>query len=76
MIEYKVKIDTIDGVKTFVTAASKFAYDIDLISGRYAVDAKSVMGIFSIDPSKVLTMVAHTDDTSELEAALSDFIIN
>lgn len=76
MIEYKVKIDTIDGVKKFVTAASKFAYDIDLISGRYAVDAKSVMGIFSIDTSKVLTMVAHTDDTSELEAALSDFIIN
>ena len=76
MIEYKVKIDTIDGVKKFVTAASKFAYDIDLISGRYAVDAKSVLGIFSIDTSKVLTMVAHTDDTSELEAALSDFIIN
>ena len=76
MIEYKVKIDTIDGVKKFVTAASKFAYDIDLISGRYAVDAKSVMGIFSINTSKVLTMVAHTDDTSELEAALSDFIIN
>jgi len=76
MIEYKVKIDTIDGVKKFVTAVSKFAYDIDLISGRYAVDAKSVMGIFSIDTSKVLTMVAHTDDTSELEAELSDFIIN
>ena len=59
MIEYKVKIDTIDGVKKFVTAASKFAYDIDLISGRYAVDAKSVMGIFSIDTSKVLTSCTH-----------------
>ena len=76
MIEFKVKINNIEDVKKFVAAVSAFKYEIDLISGKYAVDAKSVMGIFSLDTSKVLTMVAHTDDTAELEAALSDFIIN
>ena len=76
MIEFKVKINNIEDVKKFVAAVSAFRYEIDLISGKYAVDAKSVMGIFSLDTSKVLTMVAHTDDTAELEAALSDFIIN
>ena len=52
-----------------------FDYDIDLISGRYAVDAKSIMGIFSVDLSKDLKLVAHTDDTAELESAIGQFIV-
>ncbi len=52
----------------------KFDYEIDLVSGRYAIDAKSIMGIFSIDLSKDLKMIAHTDNTAELEAALAEFI--
>ena len=75
MKEFNVKIVTIDDVKKFVAAVSSFNYDIDLISGRYAVDAKSIMGLFSIDLSKELKLRAHTDDTAELEAVLSDYII-
>ncbi len=75
MKEFKVKITTIDEVKKFVNTVMRFDYDIDLISGRYAIDAKSIMGIFSIDLSKELTLVAHTEDTATLEAALGDFII-
>ncbi len=74
MKEFTVKITTIDDVKKFVSTVMKFDYEIDLVSGRYAIDAKSIMGIFSIDLSKDLKMIAHTDDTAELEAALAEFI--
>ncbi len=75
MKEFNVKIQTIDEVKKFVSTVMTFNYDIDLISGRYAIDAKSIMGIFSIDLSKELKLVAHTDDTAELEAAIGQFIV-
>lgn len=75
MKEFKVKISTIDDVKKFVNTVMRFDYEIDLISGRYAIDAKSIMGIFSIDLSKELTLVAHTEDAAALEAALAAFII-
>lgn len=75
MKEFKVKIETIDEVKKFVSTVMTFNYDIDLTSGRYAIDAKSIMGIFSIDLSKELKLVAHTDDTAELEAAIGQFIV-
>ncbi len=75
MKEFMVKIETIDDVKKFVSTVMGFNYDIDLISGRYAIDAKSIMGIFSIDLSKELKLVAHTDDTAELEKAIEKFIV-
>ena len=75
MKEFKVKLTTIEDVKRFVNCVSCFDYDVDLISGRYAIDAKSIMGLFSIDLSNELKLVAHTDDTAELEAKLSAYII-
>ena len=75
MKEYMVNITTIEDVKKFVSTVMRFDFDIDLISGRYAVDAKSIMGIFSVDLSKSLKLVAHTDDTSELEQAIDEFIV-
>ncbi len=74
MTEFNVKITTIDDVKKFVSTVMTFDYDIDLVSGRYAIDAKSIMGIFSVDLSKELKLVAHTDDDSELRSALADYI--
>lgn len=75
MKELKVRISTINDVKEFVSTVMLFGYDIDLISGRYAIDAKSIMGIFSIDLSKELKLVAHSDDTAELEEAIAKFIV-
>ena len=75
MKEVNVRIATIEDVKKFVSKVMSYDFDIDLISGRYAIDAKSIMGIFSIDLSKELKLVAHTDDTAELEEAISDFIV-
>lgn len=75
MKEFKVKITTIDDVKKFVSTIMLFDYEVDLVSGRYAIDAKSIMGIFSIDLSKELKLIAHTDDTTELEEAISAYIV-
>ena len=60
----QILLNTINDVKFFVNAVSKYDYDVDLISGRYAIDAKSIMGIFSLDLSKPITVQAHTDDPS------------
>lgn len=74
MVEFKVKISTIDDVKKFVNAVSKYDFDVDLISGRYAIDAKSIMGIFSIDLSKELVMKAHTDNEAVIKGDLAEYI--
>lgn len=75
MTELKVKINTINDVKKFVNTISKYDFDVDLISGRYAVDAKSIMGIFSIDLSKELVLKAHSDKTDVIKADLAEFIV-
>ena len=49
--------------------------EIDLVSGRYLVDAKSIMGIFSLDLMNVITLEAHSDDTDELFGELKKFIV-
>ena len=49
---------------------------MDLISGRYAVDAKSIMGIFSLDLEKPIALEAHTEDASEFFAAIKQYIVD
>ncbi|MGN1421782.1 MAG: HPr family phosphocarrier protein [Oscillospiraceae bacterium] len=61
MEEIKVTLGSIEAVKEFVALTNSYPFDIDLVSGRYAVDAKSIMGIFSLDLSKALTLVVHAD---------------
>ncbi|MDE7280315.1 MAG: HPr family phosphocarrier protein, partial [Ruminiclostridium sp.] len=63
-------------VKKFVNAVSLYEFDVDLISGRYAIDAKSIMGIFSIDLSKELIMKAHTDNADQIKADLAEYIVD
>ena len=70
-----IKLVTIDNVKDFVKKVNNLSCEADLTLGKYTIDAKSIMGIFSIDLSKELKLVAHTDDTAELEEAVSDYII-
>ena len=70
-----IMLDTINDVKAFVNTVSKCDFDVDLISGRYAVDAKSIMGIFSLDLSKPIKLEAHTDDADEFFAEIKDFIV-
>lgn len=64
--EFKVRINTIDRVKMFVNICNTFDDDIDLSHGRYMIDAKSVMGIFSFDITRDLVVKIHTKDLNEL----------
>ena len=56
-----IRINTIEDVKNFVTTVTKCNYDVDIVSGRYAIDAKSIMGIFSLDLSKPIDLNVHAD---------------
>ena len=74
--ETKIQLNAINDVKEFVNTVMRFNYDLDLVSGRYAIDAKSIMGIFSLDLSKPIELVAHTEDPDELVKAISKFIVD
>ena len=75
MFETMVELKAINDVKDFVNTVMLFNYDIDLVSGRYAIDAKSIMGIFSLDLSKAIKLQAHTDEPEKLIVALDKFIV-
>ncbi len=70
-----VRLSQIDDVKNFVNTIMRFDFDIDLKSGRYAVDAKSIMGIFSLDLSKPIELIAHTEDAEKLFEAIDAYIV-
>ncbi len=70
-----IRLSTINDVKDFVAEVTLCDYDVDLISGRYAVDAKSIMGIFSLDLSKTIQLEAHTEDASEFFGRIKQFIV-
>ena len=57
----KISLNSIDKVKSFVNDITKFDYDFDLVSGRYVIDAKSIMGVFSLDLSKPINIVVESD---------------
>ncbi len=75
MKSVNIMLNTINDVKDFVTVVNKYNFDVDLISGRYAVDAKSIMGIFSLDLSKPIALQAHCDDCTEFDTDIAKFII-
>lgn len=71
LLKKKVNIGTIDKVKEFVNLTSKTPLDVDLVSGRYIIDAKSIMGIFSLDLSKNIDLYIHADNEEEAEDYLN-----
>ena len=58
----QISLNSIDKVKSFVSTIGKFDNDFDLVSGRYVIDAKSIMGIFSLDLSKPIELNIHADE--------------
>ncbi len=72
----KINLNSIDAVKSFVNAVTKFDSDFDLVSGRYVIDAKSIMGIFSLDLSKPIDLNIHaSDNIDDILAALKPYIV-
>ena len=73
----KISLNSIDKVKSFVNELVKFTdVDFDLVSGRYVIDAKSIMGIFSLDLSKPIDLAIHTEtNLDEILEVLKPYII-
>lgn len=69
-----VNLNSIDKVKSFVKDIAKYENDFDLVSGRYLVDAKSIMGIFALDLSKPLQLNIHSQDNADqIAESLSEY---
>lgn len=78
MPELYIKIDTIDKVREFVRITNEIEKDVDLVSGRYVIDAKSIMGIFSVDLTKDLRIRIHAENDNEfaqIKEKLGKFIM-
>lgn len=72
----KISLNSIDRVKSFVNDINRYDYDFDLVSGRYIIDAKSIMGIFSLDLSKPITLNIHADkNLDEIMQTLKPYIV-
>lgn len=73
----QISLNSIDKVKSFVNAITQFNFDFDLISGRYVIDAKSIMGILSLDLSKPIDLAIHAGDTdmAEIMEALKPYLV-
>lgn len=75
MKSFNISLKSITDVKDFVNIVNKYDFDIDLTSGRYVVDAKSIMGIFSLDLSKPIKVDIHSEDCEKFFDELKSFII-
>ena len=76
MKRYILDLNSIERVKGFVTVLEGFSGYFDLVSGRYVVDAKSIMGIFSMDLSKNVEfrILETNEQISEVEAAIAPYL--
>jgi phosphotransferase system HPr-like phosphotransfer protein len=75
MTNLKIQLTSIADVQKFVNAVTRFNGDVDLQSGRYLVDAKSIMGIFSLDLTQPVDMLIHSDNVDELIKDIDAFIV-
>ena len=73
----QISLNSIDKVKSFVNDITRFDYDFDLVSGRYVIDAKSIMGIFSLDLSKPIELNIHSENNAEeILSVLAPYIVD
>ena len=70
-----IKLNFAEEVKTFVNTVNRYPYDVDLRAGRHVVDAKSILGIFSLDLSKPITLDIYSDTCDDLIADIQQFTI-
>ncbi|MBE6632080.1 MAG: HPr family phosphocarrier protein [Ruminococcaceae bacterium] len=70
-----IKLSSIQDVRDFVDIVTGYCSDVDLTSGRYTVDGKSIMGIFSLDLLSPITMTIHNDECGDLLEKVEKFII-
>jgi len=75
MKQVKIRLQTIPQVQSFINTVSRFTSDADLSSGKYVVDAKSIMGIFSLNLMQPVTLTVDGADEDEVITAVSELIV-
>jgi phosphocarrier protein HPr len=75
MVSVNIMLNTINDVKNFVNLVSKYDFEVDLTSGRYVIDAKSIMGIFSLDLSKPIKLDARCESDSNFVEQIKPFMV-
>ena len=75
MKEMKIVLGNIQDVREFVNLVVMVEYEVDLAQGRYLIDAKSIMGIFSLDLLSPITVIAHTDYANDFFEKLKKFAV-
>lgn len=75
MQKTKITLGSVQSVRDFVQQVIMLDYEVDLVQGRYIVDAKSIMGIFALDTLSPIELIAHTDDASAFFASIDKFIV-
>ena len=73
MKELKIKLTNVKDIRDFVNQVILVDYEVDLVQGRYTIDAKSIMGIFSLDLLSPITLVAHSDCADKLFESIERF---
>ncbi len=72
---FSIKLSLTENVKAFVNIVSRYPYDVDLRAGRHVVDAKSILGIFSLDLGRPIALEVYTDSCDDLERDIAQFKI-
>ena len=75
MKEIKIKLNNVADIREFVNVVILADYDVDLVQGRYVIDAKSIMGIFSLDLLSPIDLVAHTENADALFEKIAKFTV-
>lgn len=75
MKEINIKLSNVEDIRNFVNEVILVDYDVDLVQGRYTIDAKSIMGIFSLNLRSPITLIARTDDADDLFRRLAPFTV-
>ncbi len=75
MKETSIMLSNVQDIRNFVNEVILVDYDVDLVQGRYTIDAKSIMGIFSLNLRSPITLVAHSENAEEFFARIEGFIV-
>ncbi len=75
MKETSIMLSNVQDIRNFVNEVILVDYDVDLVQGRYTIDAKSIMGIFSLNLRSPITLIARTDNADEFFARIEKFTV-
>jgi phosphotransferase system HPr-like phosphotransfer protein len=71
-----IRLSLVENVNRFVNIVARYPFEMDLRAGRHVVDAKSILGIFSLDLSKPIAMEIYSEDCDELLKEIEPFVVS